>query len=198
MSSTRGKSSPIRHKRDLYRTPQWCIDLLTEKMPPIPVARVIDLGAGDGRIGRTIAGGLESCPIDMYDVHEPDCPRPGEHWYIGDALVCARENRVNAEAKIVVSNPPFLLATEFVQLGVEIIQASHRPSVAVFLLRVNWLGSKKRAAWINAHPPARITVLAPRPSFTGGGTDSCEYAWIWWTKSHASLAGPPIEVGVRP
>ena len=48
------------------------------------------------------------------------------------------------------------------------------------LLRLNWLGSEDRAAWLRRHPPS-VYVLPNRPSFVeGGGTDATEYAWFIW------------------
>ena len=47
------------------------------------------------------------------------------------------------------------------------------------LLRLNYLGSEKRAAFFQEVPPD-VYVLPNRPSFVRGGNDSCEYAWFAW------------------
>ena len=59
------------------------------------------------------------------------------------------------------------------------------PAVAgdlVMLLRINFLGSKKRYNFWKKNPAAAIYVLTKRPSFTGKGTDATEYAWFVWQK----------------
>lgn len=60
------------------------------------------------------------------------------------------------------------------------------------LLRLNFLGSQRRAAWLRAWTPD-VYVLPRRPSFTGRGTDSCEYAWCVW---HEDRRGPRGSVEV--
>ena len=48
----------------------------------------------------------------------------------------------------------------------------------VMLLRINFLGSKKRYGFWKKNPPQAMYVLSKRPSFTGKGTDATEYAWF--------------------
>ena len=38
----------------------------------------------------------------------------------------------------------------------------------------------------------KVWVLAERPSFTGGSTDSAAYGWFWWDLEHQG----PTELGV--
>lgn len=76
----------------------------------------------------------------------------------------------------VITNPPFSLAQEFITT----ILTKWRPKRTIMLLRLNFLGSQKRKEFWNKFPPSRIYVLSKRPSFTGGGTDSQEYAWFVW------------------
>ena len=49
------------------------------------------------------------------------------------------------------------------------------------LLRLNFLGSQERSDYLREHMPD-IYVIPNRPSFTGGKTDSIEYAWFVWSK----------------
>ncbi|MEL6348943.1 MAG: hypothetical protein AAFV53_37915, partial [Myxococcota bacterium] len=44
--------------------------------------------------------------------------------------------------------------------------------------------SKRRIPFWAEHPARHIWMLAERPSFTGGGTDSAAYAAIWWDREH--------------
>ena len=49
------------------------------------------------------------------------------------------------------------------------------------LLRINFLGSQKRYDFWQQFPPDGLYVLSKRPSFTGKGTDSIDYAWFVWS-----------------
>ena len=54
------------------------------------------------------------------------------------------------------------------------------------LLRLNFLGSRKRAKWWRERRP-EVYVSPARPSFSPDGrTDSTEYAWFIWRFPHAS------------
>lgn len=74
---------------------------------------------------------------------------------------------------LVIANPPYSDAERFVEHALTIGRT------CCFLLRLNWLASKKRAAFHRAHP-SDVFVLPRRPSFTNGGTDATEYAWFVW------------------
>lgn len=199
MSSTRGKSSDIRHPRDSYQTPPWVCDAWAERAALVaePYYAIVDLGCGDGRISIKVAyeSGTELSPIMVdvdpifRDVEPLDYMDPS----VDPAWLASPEKPV-----LFVSNPPFSLSTEFVQKTVEALPVCFLGSAASFLLRLNWYGSKRRADWINAHPPGAITGLAPRPSFTGCGTDSCEYALFWWFRDEKPAELKTFEIATRP
>lgn len=75
----------------------------------------------------------------------------------------------------ILTNPPFSRAFEFCQQAVKLC-----PNV-VLLLRLNFLASQKRAPWFREHKPTALFILSKRPSFTGRGTDACDYAWVVWS-----------------
>lgn len=78
---------------------------------------------------------------------------------------------------LVVTNPPYRLALEFIK---SYLLWAEGKKEGAFLLRLNFLGSQKRASFFKQHPPD-VYVLPKRPSFTeDGGTDACEYAWFLW------------------
>ena len=75
-------------------------------------------------------------------------------------------------------NPPYAGAYEFITRSLSEV-APVNGTVAA-LLRLNWLGSKKRAAF-HKLAPSDVYVLSKRPSFGGSsGTDATEYAWFVW------------------
>lgn len=77
---------------------------------------------------------------------------------------------------IIITNPPFSCAQEFIEKCL----TEWKPKRTIMLLRLNFLGSQKRKEFWQKFPPSRIYVLSKRPSFTGNGTDSQEYAWFVW------------------
>lgn len=75
---------------------------------------------------------------------------------------------------LVIGNPPYAKAQEFIEHALEI------GKTIAFLLRINYLASKKRAAFHKKFP-ADLYVLPKRPSFTNDNrTDATEYAWFVW------------------
>ena len=89
---------------------------------------------------------------------------------------------------MVVMNPPYARALEFVAASQKFVRTTkvkdkdeRRYATVCALLRLNWMGSKKRIAWHKEHPSLAM-VLGHRPSFTADGkTDSSEYAWFVWS-----------------
>lgn len=79
---------------------------------------------------------------------------------------------------LVVSNPPFSLAQEFVERA----SAFCKPTGTVcFLMLLQFLGSSKRKELFDAYPVASVDVIRPRPSFASdGSTDAREYAVFRW------------------
>lgn len=78
---------------------------------------------------------------------------------------------------MIITNPPFAHAMEFIRKSFE-FDAEY----IVFLLRLNFLASKARAAFMSMNTPD-VYVLSVRPSFirTGQG-DSVDYAWFVWRR----------------
>lgn len=81
---------------------------------------------------------------------------------------------------IVITNPPFSLAMEFLTKSLEVTKDDGK---VILLLRIGFLASRKRFEFMKDNPPTDMLVLHQRPSFTGHGTDAQEYAWFIWDKS---------------
>jgi len=80
---------------------------------------------------------------------------------------------------IVISNPPFYLAEEFIKHSLETV--THGGYV-IMLLRLNFFGSKKRKPIFEHTMPYSCYVHHKRISFMNGATDSIEYAHFVWKK----------------
>lgn len=155
--------------RDFFETPSWVVDAI---VPHLPCALdVLDPCAGKGAIlkalgaaeGRKFANlrGIEIDPAHL----GPEQPFVDE----GDALSLDWET-----PRLVVMNPPFGLAQEFLEKALAEIAPG---GTVAALLRLAFLESTKRAGFHRA-APADVFVLARRPSFIGGKTDSSAYGWF--------------------
>lgn len=192
MSSTKGLNDPNRKTNDTYETPQWCVNILANKLGALyrkPFAlggslTIVDAGAGDGRIGAEVLKKFPHSDLMLVDISEPierviHQPISDEYpsqvvWvkhdyvkYIERLRNKLLDNKDDEENLLIVANPPFSLSFEFVSESVKLLkqEKDDRFVVCVFLLRLNWLGSVIRSKWVSANPPDRLTVLAPRPSF---------------------------------
>lgn len=81
--------------------------------------------------------------------------------------------------KVIVTNPPFKLAKEFLEKSLT------EAPVVIYFLRLNFLGSSTRFKFFRDNPPDRFIIASDRPSFTpDGNTDSCDYAWFIYDKGN--------------
>ena len=148
MSATGRSNVREQHDEDFYGTPAWCtraiLRILGEPHP------VLDPCAGERAI-------LDVCD-DVWDRQHTgfdlvDRGRPSIS--VRDALSPEPWGHSHG---IVVTNPPYKLALEFVQRAIVEV-----PTVAM-LLRLPFLESVERQAFHQKHP-ADIYILSKRPSF---------------------------------
>ena len=69
---------------------------------------------------------------------------------------------------IIIGNPPFSLAKEFVEKSLDLLNEN---GVLIFLLRTAFLESKKRFEFWQSNPVTGLYVLSKRPSFLSKGGD---------------------------
>lgn len=185
MSST--KRGGQRSAADYYPTPGWCVERLLEAVP-LRGGVWLEPTAGDGAIVRAVNGYrqrhafpvLEWHLAELEARHEPALRRLagpsgyGGSVHIGSFLDYAKPSGVDVDVAIL--NPPFRIASEVIEHAFEL-----RAAVVVALLRLNYLGSERRAAALRAFMPS-VYVLPNRPAFDDRGTDSDEYAWFVWQR----------------
>jgi hypothetical protein len=157
---------------DFYETPAAAVEAI---LPHLPCAvDVLDPCAGRGAIlsvvqkspaARGIGPSVRGFEIDPSHGTRPNV-------YQRDAL----EPETWGLPELVVMNPPFNRALEFVERALVEVQ---RGGTVAALLRLGFLESAKRSAFHASHP-SDVYVLARRPSFTGGRTDNAAYAWFLW------------------
>jgi hypothetical protein len=181
MSSTNRGAQ--REPDDFYETPAWATRAILPHLPwHSPSSTVVlDPFAGRGAIldvvHRTQRANLYGIELDPGRAEA--CARLAEVM-TGDAFAPQGWAPALSFSPItqwtIITNPPYSRAQEAVERGLVEIGAE---GTMAMLLRLPWLASQKRAPLHRAHP-ADLFVLPRRPSFTGKGTDSADYAWFVW------------------
>lgn len=138
---------------------------------------ILEPAAGEGDIARALyAAGAEVISRDIQRGDNfLDHPMPQKGWQSG----------IDWYYDGVITNPPFSIATKFVD------RAKIIAPVAIMLQRINWLGSIKRFQWWQDNRPSHLIPIVPRPSFMGGPTDSTEYGWYCWDWNSHIVRVPP-------
>ena len=169
-----------RKEADFYATPRDAILSLLENYY---IANSYDLilepSAGNGIIIET----LREAGIDNY-IHAIEI-RIEEKERLQKSASCVEiTDFLNIDPSlsydVIIGNPPFSLAQEFIDKSLSLLNPGGR---LIFLLRTNFLESKKRFEWWQDKFPTRLYVLSKRPSFTGKGTDATSYSWFIWEKT---------------
>lgn len=167
MSSTNRGSTRI--DRDAYQTPSWCIDLIFKEISWPNVESFGEPCIGTGNI-------LHLVPIDIH----------AEWAEIEDGLDYFD---ITFDVDLIVTNPPFSQALKFLQ------KSLNEAKTVIYLLRLNYLGSKNRKEFWNDNQPSHLFALSRRPSFTPDGkTDSIEYSWFCWDGGNLLKRSPGIYV----
>lgn len=141
---------------DLYPTPSWCYENLDIDWSQFKTAH--EPCCGDGRIVNWLS--LNNVQTTSSEILN------GKNYFDWDG-----------EVDLILTNPPFSLAKEFIEHSLP------KAKTVMMLLRLNFLGSKKRHSWWLDNKPDALYILSGRPSFTGDGTDATEYAWFVWDKT---------------
>lgn len=177
MSSTARGS--VRAEGDYYRTPAWAIEAVLPHLDERYI--VLDPGCGDGAIGEAVHARWPKSVLYGVELDSQlaDGARGTGAYHeviVGDYV---RGDFDSPTAGLIIGNPPYSLAMQFVERAFDLIRATEWSGTVCFLLRLSWLASSKRRDF-HRQNPADIFVLPRRPSFTGRGTDSCDYAWFRW------------------
>ena len=171
MSSTNRGAE--RRTDDAYMAPAWCVRRLLEVWRPRDGIKV-EPAAGTGNIVRAV-GGDDWRTYDIQPVPAGAAILPGNHATVDFLQFSA--HLCDTFVFSVITNPPYSLAEEFIRA----CRDAYPCADLVFLLRIAFLASAGRLPlWQDLGTPD-LYVLPNRPSFTGSGTDSADYAWFRWT-----------------
>lgn len=152
------KKKSERIENDVYETPEWAVQALLKVIPINHQWKYMEPCRASGR---------------FYN-HMPLGSAWGEIREGVDYLSTSY-NRVDC----IITNPPYLLAQEFVT------KALQEADVVIMLLRLGFLESMKRWEWWQDNAPDSLMILSQRPSFTEDGkTDGAGYAYFVWDKKN--------------
>jgi hypothetical protein len=174
MSAT-GRGERLGGDDDFYETPAYCVHRLLEKYSP-PGGIWLEPGAGSGAIikaVRQVRTDMSWVAIEKQARFRKQLELLTVDTIIGDYLT----TWVNLDVVLVLGNPPFSLAMEFIQHSM----AAYPNADVALLLRLPFLASNKRATFMQAFAPDAY-VLPDRPCFAKGDSDNTDYAWMVWPK----------------
>ncbi len=178
MSST--NRGGVRVANDVYPTPGWASlrFLESEIGENLPGGIWLEAGAGEGAIisaVQSVRSDVRFLACELREECRPKLELIADAVHIGNFLGADMEYLgLDRKADVMIGNPPFHLAMEFIAHGFTIADR------VVQLLRLNFVGSDERAEFMRTFAPD-LLILPNRPGFSpDGGTDSCEYAWLNW------------------
>ena len=166
-----------RAELDYYPTPRGVVDAIRPHLPR--AYRVLDPAAGKGELLHAIGAG-HGIAIELDPSRANACGK-GMHCdeiITGDALV-----EEWPDADLLLMNPPFLKAREFIERALAWRKQDPRRVVAC-LARLTILESEERKS-LHQQDPADVYILATRPKFRHNrhgkmATDSVTVCWLVW------------------
>ena len=174
-----------RQPDDYYSTPAWATRAI---LPHLNLTgRIFEPAAGKGAIVTELLRAGVS-PDNLYaNELNPDrakiCEEAAEvETERGDFLTFDFGWR--GHAKLIITNPPYLLAQEFILRAKEFADPNH--GEVAMLLRVNFLSGLERQTFWRTHP-AHVFVLPKQPSFCVIQRDvfQCQHCKRKWKVPHS-------------
>lgn len=173
MSRSGGDIVRRRAKSDNYSTPISAIEALLDREKF--VGNVFEPAVGEGNIAKVVSD--RGFYVDTADIRDKDSvwedvDFPSQDFITGPILSKEYDN--------VITNPPFSLALEFAERGLEV--ARHKLAL---LLRIQFLEGQKRKSFLESSPLSKVYVFSKRISMypegeenKGGGTQA--FCWFVW------------------
>lgn len=186
-----------RRKNDFYETPAWAVDAILPHLNLDRASLVVDAGAGTGAIAARVAHHFPNLEVIGVEKQSELVTQARARGLYGVEFIEADYERWQNERSspdVIIMNPPYSRAIEFLRRALSTVR---RDGTVCALLRVNFAAGAGRADFHERHP-SKLHVLDKRPSFTGSGTDACEYAWFVWSPGEAGTWAPLRVARPRP
>ena len=176
---TTTKEMRPRDPNDHYPTPIPTVEAALALLPPTfrPVD-ILDPGAGDGVWGRVACRRWRSAELHGVELRDVEQNGAYDLWYKNTDF---RLLNRSCQYDLVIGNPPYKHAEEFVRLSLQCLDAD---GYLLFLLRLAFLEGQERGRdlWRRL-PPKAVHVCSARPSFTQDKrTDATAYGVFCWQK----------------
>lgn len=173
-----------RRENDAYYTPddvaRKCVATIAHHLSR---ARIVEPSVGGGAFLRAVAH-FGVMPHSTYAIDvDPNAAglMLADRFTVGDFASRGTTSACPDCRNWIIGNPPFSHALEHVERALEIAFADRtKPGGVAFLLRLAFVESEARRAFWRKWPVTELHILSKRPSFTGGKTDSCAYAFFVW------------------
>lgn len=169
----------MRHPDDAYLTPQPlanAIALALARYIPAPQS-ILEPSAGEGAFVNAAQLAWPSARIQAVEPRYEASSRLKVPTYHGVLEMYVQGPDAFRQFDLALGNPPYVRAEAHVAL------CRTQARTVAFLLRMSFLGSRRRASTLWNKPGLMYLMpLAQRPSFTGGGTDTSEYAVFVWER----------------
>lgn len=165
----------VRDPLDRDYTPAAVAEALVSRIPLPRSTCALEPAAGGLAIARPLAQRFDTVITNDVD---PASPADGCCDFLAPSFYGGGDR-----FDLIVTNPPFNLAEAFLRQSLAL--ADH----VVFLIRVGFLGSRKRAPLWELYPADGIKLFTPRPGFRhGAGTDMTEYVAAFWGWGPGTIA----------
>ena len=180
-----------RRRGDFYPTPKWATRLFLDSCPLVadlvadPEALVLEPSAGWGGIADFIPDRrrvlcLENDPYAFWVLRQKGYRTGLVDFRTWHPLLMANPFWPD----LTIGNPPFSECLAHVQKAIEV------SPVSAFMLPLNFLATKRRKDFVNAHHPD-VYIHSSRPSFAHGQGGKSEYAWYVF---HADSTGTYLSI----
>ena len=176
MSAT--NRSNVRKPYDFYSTPIDCIENLLNNIDLTNYGNdVLEPTAGNGNICKVFKEYYPNKDLTAVELREEEYNNLCQSNI--DVVIIDSYYNIRDKYDIIIGNPPYSEAQEFIEHSFELLKEN---GILIFLLRTNFLESKKRYEFWKKYPLSKLYTLSKRPSFTGKGTDATSYSWFIWEK----------------
>ena len=159
---------------DFWRTPPQATEALLERVPFR--GSILEPACGIGDMSEVIKSYYS-------DVTSMDITQRGYASVIRDFLVSEKDFFSSIKYNNVITNPPFILAEEFVRKALSV--ATHKVAM---LLKLEFLQSTKRLSLFKNYPPRAVYVFSYRIPFWQEGYDkpinNQRHAWYVWEQGY--------------